>query len=197
MTHEEHQNDDSRDLQERLRWERPTPSRAELDRMQLRVQRAAAGRGRPSGGTFLRSRLALTSILVLGLMMTGTGATLGVTGLSGSGNSSESEYLAPGQTPGGQVLGQNESGGQGNGNDSTGQGGQGGVGGETTSGNGGSNGSGSGSGSGAGSGSRASEQVSQTGNDSLPFTGFAAIPLLVGGVALLGTGTVLRRKTDD
>jgi hypothetical protein len=31
--------------------------------------------------------------------------------------------------------------------------------------------------------------------DSLPFTGFAAIPVLVGGVALLGGGLLLRRKS--
>lgn len=31
----------------------------------------------------------------------------------------------------------------------------------------------------------------------LPFTGFAAIPILIGGVALLGTGAVLRRRTRD
>jgi len=31
----------------------------------------------------------------------------------------------------------------------------------------------------------------------LPFTGLAAIPILVGGIALLGGGAVLRRKTRD
>ena len=31
--------------------------------------------------------------------------------------------------------------------------------------------------------------------DSLPFTGFAAIPVLVVGVALLGAGLVLRRRS--
>lgn len=31
----------------------------------------------------------------------------------------------------------------------------------------------------------------------LPFTGFAAIPILLVGVALLGTGFVLRRRTED
>ena len=32
--------------------------------------------------------------------------------------------------------------------------------------------------------------------DSLPFTGFAAIPVLVGGVALLGGGLALRRRSS-
>lgn len=32
---------------------------------------------------------------------------------------------------------------------------------------------------------------------SLPFTGFLAVPLLVGGVALLGGGMALRRRVDS
>lgn len=31
----------------------------------------------------------------------------------------------------------------------------------------------------------------------LPFTGYAAVPILLIGVALLGTGFVLRRRTED
>ena len=39
------------------------------------------------------------------------------------------------------------------------------------------------------------EQV-ETGSDSeLPFTGFLALPVLLGGVALLSAGLVLRRRT--
>ena len=34
-------------------------------------------------------------------------------------------------------------------------------------------------------------------NSSLPFTGFAAIPVLLGGIALLSAGLVLRRRTGD
>ena len=33
------------------------------------------------------------------------------------------------------------------------------------------------------------------GGNELPFTGFAALPILVGGVALLGGGLVLRHRT--
>jgi hypothetical protein len=39
--------------------------------------------------------------------------------------------------------------------------------------------------------------AAQGGSGSLPFTGFVAIPLLVGGVALAGTGAVLRRRTRE
>jgi hypothetical protein len=40
------------------------------------------------------------------------------------------------------------------------------------------------------------ESGAQSGGGSeLPFTGFAAIPILLGGVALLSAGLVLRRRT--
>ena len=39
-------------------------------------------------------------------------------------------------------------------------------------------------------------QQVEAGGDSLPFTGFAAIPVLVGGVALLGGGLALRRRSS-
>ena len=39
--------------------------------------------------------------------------------------------------------------------------------------------------------------VQATGEEQLPFTGFAAIPILLGGVALLSTGLLLRRRTGD
>ena len=43
-----------------------------------------------------------------------------------------------------------------------------------------------------------SRQVEAGANDSnLPFTGFAAIPVLIGGIALLSAGLVLRRRTGD
>ena len=34
-------------------------------------------------------------------------------------------------------------------------------------------------------------------NSKLPFTGFAAIPVLLGGIALLSAGLVLRRRSGD
>ena len=39
--------------------------------------------------------------------------------------------------------------------------------------------------------------VQATGGEELPFTGFAAIPILLGGVALLTSGLVLRRRAGD
>ena len=45
----------------------------------------------------MRSRAAITSMLVAGMMLTGTGATLATSGSSGSGSASEAEY--PRTTP--------------------------------------------------------------------------------------------------
>jgi LPXTG-motif cell wall-anchored protein len=38
-------------------------------------------------------------------------------------------------------------------------------------------------------------QVEATTESQLPFTGFAAIPVMLGGIALLTGGLVLRRRT--
>lgn len=113
----------------------------------------------------MKSRLALTFVLVLGLMMTGTGATIAVTGASDDGNAGVAQYGSPSPQGGGNNLAGKEQGGGGGGSP------------EAT---------------------QPAEQVAaQGGSGSLPFTGFVAIPLLVGGVALAGTGAVLRRRTRE
>ena len=102
----------------------------------------------------MKSRIALTAILVLGVMMSGTGATIAITGASDNGSAASAEY---GDSGSGNLAGQ-EQGGE----------------------------------------AQPPEQVAaQGGSGSLPFTGFLAIPLLVGGVALLGTGAALRRRTRE
>ena len=114
----------------------------------------------------MKSRLALTFILVLGLMMTGTGATIAVTGASDDGNAGVAQYNEGTQQGGGNNLAGKEQGGGGGGNPD-----------ESTQ--------------------PAQQVAAQGGSGSLPFTGFVAIPLLVGGVALAGTGAVLRRRTRE
>lgn len=110
----------------------------------------------------MKSRLALTMIVVLGVMMSGTGATIAITGASDSGNAGVAEYFeeeSPNEQGGGDLAGQDQGGGD---------------------------------------NPQPTEQVAaQGGGGSLPFTGFVAIPLLVGGVALAGTGAVLRRRTRE
>lgn len=106
----------------------------------------------------MKSRLALTMILVLGVMMSGTGATIAITGASDNGSAGVAQY-------GDQEGNDNLAGAQ-----------QGGGGDDT----------------------QPTEQVAAQGDSgSLPFTGFLAIPLLLGGVALVGTGAVLRNRARD
>jgi hypothetical protein len=52
-------------------------------------------------------------------------------------------------------------------------------------------------GNGSTTGLQPERQVENGSNSQLPFTGFAAIPVLLGGLALLSGGLVLRRRTDS
>jgi hypothetical protein len=157
-------------IAERLRDERPVATLLELDRIKLRARRQAQRSG-PSfyarqKGTLMKSRLALTLMIALGLMMGTTGATLAITGSSGSGSAAQSQYdqVQPDTQGQDEAPVVNTLGDTGDG------------------------------------GAPPAEQVEvATVSDdggSLPFTGFLAIPLLIGGVALLGAGAVLRRKAD-
>jgi hypothetical protein len=154
-------------LEQRLRSERPELSAIQLDAVKGNVRRRMQGRGSPfPGRSLMKSRLALTVILVLGLMMTGTGATIALTGASDSGSAGCAEYCQNNGNEGGNLAGQ-EQGGGGGGNAPA----------EST---------------------QPAEQVAAQGSSgSLPFTGFVAIPLLVGGAALAGTGAVMRRRTHE
>ena len=128
----------------------------------------------------MKSRLVILSMLVLGILLSTTGAGLAVSGLSGD-NASVAQYGAttPTASPGGGgVLGDQDTGSgvqpnQGGGNAPSGGGGKKSV--QPT---------------------RQVEAGANTGNN-LPFTGFAAIPILLGGIALLSAGLVLRRRTGD
>ena len=153
---------------ERLEHERPRATPFELDRMKMRA-RAQAGRSPRSQqkGSFLKSRVAITAILALGLMTGGTGTTLALSGGSEDGSAAQSQY--PGQRQG-DVLGENQ------GNPRQGE-----VLGETQS---------------SPSAVQGSGQVAATqGGSSLPFTGLAAVPLILLGLALLGSGLLLLRST--
>jgi hypothetical protein len=155
-------------LEQRLRSERPELSAIRLDAVKGNVRRRIGTGGSAlaiPGRSFMKSRLALTMILVLGVMMSGTGATIAITGASDTGSAGVAQY--------------------GNGNENGEEQGSGNLAGEEQP-------------SGGSEDSQPVEQVAaQGGGGSLPFTGFVAIPLLVGGVALAGTGAVLRRRTRE
>jgi hypothetical protein len=160
---------------ERLRSERPSATALELDELKLRAQRQAAPAAPQSltKGPLVGSRVFLTLLVVLGLMMSMTGATLAIDGVSSSENAGVAQY-GDDDGNGDNLAGQQEGGGGG---------------GDLAGGGGPTDGV---------TGAQQTEQVSAQGGDgSLPFTGFLAIPLLVGGVALVATGAVLRRRTRD
>ncbi len=142
----------------------------------------------------MRSRLAILALLCTGALMSSGGAALGVSALSTDLTASSAQYGAPG----GQSVSP----------DSTSPGGSGTSGvlgtqaqAAAPSGNGGAGGNSGVAGAQAGAApsttaaAQAPRQVSASTAAELPFTGYAAIPMLFFGLALLGTGLVLRRSS--
>jgi hypothetical protein len=123
----------------------------------------------------MKSRLVILTMLVLGMLLSTTGAGLAVSGLSGT-NASIAQYSTPTPTGGGGVLGDQDTGS----GTSPEENGGGGTAPDTDT------------------NTQPARQVEAgANNSSLPFTGFAAIPVLLGGIALLSAGLVLRRRTGD
>jgi hypothetical protein len=176
-----HENDrlprDLQDIADRMAAERPEATPLELDRMHSRVR---AGR-RPSPGVFgvkgmlLRSRLALTMMLVLGVMVSGAGGALALSGSSGSGNAARSQYCPPASA--------NGQGGQNSNSQS-----------ETGRRCGQRTGAGTLGGGDGGGNVQANRQ--SAGDKKLPFTGYGAIPVIVVGLVLLIAGVMLRRQAS-
>ena len=126
----------------------------------------------------MKSRVAITSMLVLGVFAGGTGTGLAVSGISDSGSAGTAQY--PPESPV-DVLGEQEDDG-GNG------------------GGGGNRGGNEDDADVAGaqeSDVQATRQVSVQEEGSLPFTGLAAIPLILLGIGLLASGLVLRRRLPE
>jgi hypothetical protein len=160
---------------DQLRANRPEATALELDAVKQRVQARVTNpaRRRTRGNSLMKSRLVILTMLVLGMLLSTTGAGLAVTGLSGK-NASIAEYASP--TAGGDVLGDQDTG----------------SGTQPEENNGG------GKAPAASNNTQPARQVEAGANNSkLPFTGFAAIPVLLGGIALLSAGLVLRRRTGD
>ena len=127
----------------------------------------------------MRSRLAIIAMLVFGGLLSTGGGALAVSGFSSQqDNAAATQYGPSNDDQGDQgVLGEDESGGPAAET-------------EDNPGGGGDN---------AVQPARQVEAGVQAtgGEEQLPFTGFAAIPILLGGVALLTAGLVLRRRSGD
>jgi hypothetical protein len=179
MSHYDDLQPDLQPVIDQLRAHRPEATALELDalKQQVRARVATPARRRTRRTQLMKSRLVILTMLVLGILLSTTGAGLAVSGITG--NAAQDQYGTPTGTPtgGGGVLGDQDTG---NGTSPANSGGN----------------------SPAGGGSSPSVQPTRqveagANNNSLPFTGFAAIPVLIGGIALLSAGLVLRRRTGD
>jgi len=211
--------DDLQDVARLLRDNRPEASALELDAVKRRVRNHAVRPSSPKSTTSMKSRIAMTAMLVSGLMMSGTGAGLAVSGLDAVDNASSAQYpvatpppppppplsTPPAPTPppandvlptsdrseptcdenGDGVISPSEAAKQGCGE----------VASETDAGREPSAPVNEAGPAPREQAAQPTRQVAASGDDELPFTGFAAIPILVGGVALLGGGLVLRKRT--
>ena len=174
-----------------LHSQRAQASALELDRIKIDARRRAARRARAelnSKGLLMRSRLVVTAFVAGGILMLGGGAALGVSGLSSTRSASIAQYgggttttsttvvtnvVTPSTTTGTTVTTPPTT--------TT----------ETTEEqpvqeNLGENG-----------GKKPAGEVApakQVSAESLPFTGYLAIPVLVLGLVFLGAGLVLRRS---
>ena len=163
---------------DQLRAHRPEATALELDAVKPRVRArvSSPARRRTRGNQLMKSRVVVLTMLVLGMLLSTTGAGLAVSGLSGN-NASIAGYGTVTPTGGGEVLGDEDSGA-----------------GEQAPAAGGEAPGGGGGGDNPVQPSRQVEAGAD--NNELPFTGFAAIPVLLGGIALLSAGLVLRRRAD-
>jgi hypothetical protein len=169
-------------IEAKLRAERHQASPLDLDRIKLQAIRQIE-RSRPSlyahkKGTLMKSRFALTLVLVAGFMLSSTGATLAISGSSGSGSAAINQYVSPGtggHHPHHDVKGVTAKGG--NGNDKP------------------DNTLGSSSPEVEVAPAAAEQQAVVSSDSSLPFTGFVAIPLLIIGLAMIIGGAVIGLKS--
>lgn len=178
MTHHNDSQDDLRPVIDTLRANRPELSALELDAVKQRVHaRVARQPGRRArSADLMKSRMAILATLVVGMLLSTTGASLAISGFASSNDKASVAQYGPGsgeEGEGGQgVLGEEETGG------------------------GGTKGVQEKGGGGVQPARQVEAGTQATGGESLPFTGFAAIPILLGGVALLTAGLVLRRRSS-
>jgi len=125
----------------------------------------------------MKSRLTILAMVAFGMLFSTAGAGLAVSGISSNNNASVAQYgtPTPTPTPGGDTKAAEEEGGV-LPAEETNNAPEGGV-------------------APAEEETQPTRQVEATTESQLPFTGFAAIPVMLGGIALLTGGLVLRRRT--
>jgi hypothetical protein len=179
----ENEHDDFEVVERRLRDARPQATDAAINRARLMAAPAdapAPRRARTSARG--RTRVAIAGLLASGLLMSGGGAALGISGINSNGSAGAAQYVGP-TTGTNEVLGTTstvptvtEPGSGGTTKTPTSEPGSSGVLGEVV---------------------QPSRQVAASSSEKeLPFTGLAAIPVIMAGVALLGAGLVLRSRSS-
>jgi hypothetical protein len=156
---------------------RPQATDLELDKIKQRIRRgqAAASSGRKQS---MKSRLTILAMVAFGMLFSTAGAGLAVSGISSNTNASVAQYGTPTPTPVSTSVAAEEEGGVLPAEESNNapEGGVSPAEEESES-------------------TQPTRQVEATTESQLPFTGFAAIPVMLGGIALLTGGLVLRRRT--
>ncbi len=165
------------DVIQLLQEGRPQATEIELDKIKQRARRQAADHSRRN--QTMKSRIAIVAMVAFGMLFSTAGAGLAVSGItSNTDNASVAQYgtvtptPTPAETPEGGVLPAEETH---NAPTPTPTGGALPAEEENTT--------------------QPTRQVEATTASQLPFTGFAAIPVMLGGVALLSGGLWLRRRT--
>jgi LPXTG-motif cell wall-anchored protein len=152
---------------EMLEAGRPDPSPSELDELKRRViARASRQRTAVRRGGIMASRIAVVTMLVLGLALGGAGATLAVVGAGDTPSAGVAQYGQPAAGEEGAREGAGELGGT------------------------------AGAGEAAGLQEGRQVAAGEGDGGELPDTGFAAVALLVAGIGMLAAGLVLRRRAN-
>jgi hypothetical protein len=200
--------DDLHGVIDQLRAHRPEATALELDGIKQSVRGRVAAR--PSGrrarsADLMKSRLAILATLVFGMLLSTTGAGLAISGLSGSGDAGVAQYgptpqptPPPAPTPpptqpaqpvtppapapeSGAVLGETEAAQPAPEQKAAPK----------------TQAKPSKPAEAPAPAAQPARQVEAGAGNELPFTGFAAIPILLGGIALLATGLVMRRRSNE
>ena len=186
-------NHDLDELTARLRRERPDMSDDAFARVHDRVVAQAPQRRRTP-----RTSLATALLIATGLIFTGGGASLAVSGLASDTTAVKAQYAPPATppTPGVTVQGGTATSPAPTPTTTTDDGDDVGVQGETDTNPDPSLGGSAGEQDRQPAQSAPQQVVAASGGDELPFTGFAAIPIVVIGAMLIAAGALLRRRTQ-